>query len=207
MKVVLVNPPQTLPVKSVGVLEARIHPPLSLLYLAAVLEKRGVEVRIIDALVLGDGTLFRDGDSLHFGARWPALKQKIAELEPDIVGITNPFTSQLKNALATACLVKEISPAIPVIVGGPHVVVSPHDFLSDGFINVVVMGEGELILPELVNYYGGAGIDLADIKGIAFRNSQGEVVINERASPVENLDRASLPVLSSSQSEGLFSGS
>lgn len=193
MKVVLVNPPQTLPVKSVGVLEARIHPPLSLLYLAAVLDKRGVEVRIIDALVLGDGALFREGDSLHFGARWPTLKQKIAELGPDIVGITSPFTSQLRNTLATARLVKEINPAVPVIVGGPHAVVSPGDFLVDKAIDVVVMGEGELVLPELVGYYGGAGSDLANFKGIAYRNEKGDVVINERAVPIEDLDTLPYP--------------
>ena len=81
MKVVLVNPPQTLPAKSVGVLEARAHPPLSLLYLAAVLEKGGVEVKIVDALVTGEELLFHEGDRLHFGARWQVLKQSLARTE------------------------------------------------------------------------------------------------------------------------------
>jgi anaerobic magnesium-protoporphyrin IX monomethyl ester cyclase len=193
MKVVLINPPQTLPVKSVGVLEARIHPPLSLLYLAAVLEKKGIVVSIIDALVLEGGALFREGDSLHFGARWPLLKQKIAEIQPDIVGITSPFTSQLRNALATAQLVKETNPGIPVIVGGPHAVVSPADFLAENTVDVVVMGEGEFILPELVGYYGGVGPHLTDIRGIAYRNKRGEIVVNERAMPIENLDELPYP--------------
>ncbi len=193
MKVVLVNPPQTLPAKSVGVLEARIHPPLSLLYLAAVLEKKGIEISIVDALVLGEGALFREGDSLHFGARWPLLKEKIAELEPDIVGITSPFTSQLKSALAVARLVREINPEIPVIAGGPHAVVSPGDFLAEKTIDVVVMGEGELILPELVSHYAGSGSGLAGIRGIAFRNEKDEITVNEPAVPIENLDELPYP--------------
>lgn len=194
MKVLLVNPPQTLPAKTVGVLEARTHPPLSLLYLAAVLEERGIEVKIVDSLVLGEELLYRDGDNLHFGAPWQILQQKISELKPELVGITNPFTSQLKNAIVVADLVKEISPHIPVIAGGPHAAVSPGDFLSETNVDVVVMGEGELILPEVVNYFGGDGKDLRDIKGIAFRNGgQGDIVVNPRADPVEELDDLPFP--------------
>jgi anaerobic magnesium-protoporphyrin IX monomethyl ester cyclase len=193
MKVVLVNPPQTLPAKSVGVLEARAHPPLSLLYLAAVLEKSGVEVSIVDALVTGEELLFREGDWLHFGAPWKILKQIIADLKPDIVGITSPFTSQLRNALKMADIVKEINPKIPVIAGGPHAAVSPNDFLVDTSIDVVALGEGENILPELVSHYAGSGKALDKIKGIAFRNSRGEIAVNERARAIDNLDELPLP--------------
>lgn len=194
MRVVLVNPPQTLPAKMVGVLEARTHPPLSLLYLAAVLEERGIEVKIVDSLVLAKELLYRDGDSLHFGAPWQILQQKISELKPELVGITNPFTSQLKNAIAVANLVKETNPHIPVIVGGPHATVSPRDFLSETNVDIVVMGEGELILPEVVNYFGGDGKHPRDIKGIAFRRGgRGDIVVNQRAAPVEELDDLPFP--------------
>ncbi len=193
MKVVLVNPPQTLPAKSVGVLEARAHPPLSLLYLAAVVEKTGVEVSIVDALVLGEELLFKEGEYLHFGAPWQDLCQAIADLQPDIVGITSPFTSQLRNALKTADLVKEINPDIPVIVGGPHAAVAPADFLVDSNIDVVAIGEGETILPELLRHYEGNGKNLGKIKGIAFRDQQGNIVVNERARAIDNLDEIPLP--------------
>jgi anaerobic magnesium-protoporphyrin IX monomethyl ester cyclase len=193
MKVVLVNPPQTLPAKSVGVLEARAHPPLSLLYLAAVVEKMGVEVCIVDALVTGEELLFHEGEYLHFGAPWPTLRRIIADLKPDIVGITSPFTSQLGNALKTADLIKDIGPDIPVIVGGPHAAVSPNDFLADTNIDVVAIGEGETILPELVRHYQGSGQDLGKIKGIAYRNPRGEIVVNERAIAIDNLDEIPLP--------------
>lgn len=194
MKVVLVNPPQTIPVKTVGVLEARTHPPLGLLYLAAILEKRGIEAKIVDSLVLVKDPINHEGDRLHFGAPWQTLRQEISQLKPELVGIGNPFTSQLRNTIITAELVKEINPHIPVIVGGPHASVSPGDFLLGSKIDVVVMGEGELILPELVNHFSGDGQDLRDIKGIAFRNGEGsDIIVNQRAEPVAKLDDLPLP--------------
>ncbi len=194
MKVVLINPPQTLPTKIVGVLEPRVHPPLSLLYLAAVLRKRGIEVKIVDSLILGKELIYREGNSLHFGAPWWILQRRIRELKPDLVGITNPFTSQFRNAIVTADLVKEIDPHILVVVGGPHASVSPTDFLSGTSVDVVVMGEGELVLPEVVNRFAEGGKDLRDIKGIAFRDSeQSNIVINQRDGPVEKLDELPLP--------------
>lgn len=194
MKVVLINPPQTLPTKAIGVLEARIHPPLSLLYLAAVMGKRGIEVEIVDSLVLGKEILHYEGDSLHLGAPWQVLRQKVSELKPELVGITNPFTSQFKNAIVAADLVKEIDPHIPVIVGGPHASVSPKDFLSRTNVDVLVMGEGELILPEVVNHFAEGGKDLREIRGIAFRDRHGrDIVVNQRDAPVEKLDELPVP--------------
>jgi len=110
------------------------------------------------------------------------------------VGITNPFSCQLKNTLLVADLVKEINRHIPVVVGGPHASASPGDFFSGTSVDVVVMGEGESILPEVVEHFGGDGKGLHDIRGIAFRNGgQDGITINERAEPVEELDSLPFP--------------
>ena len=104
-------------------------PPLSLLYLASVLEKVGRSVKIID-------------DNLHeLGAK--KVAERVSKYNPLVVGIT-AATAVVKTALKYIEEIKHRLPNTLTVIGGPHVSFMPVETLeSCPTLDVVVMGEGE----------------------------------------------------------------
>jgi len=124
MKVLLINPPRTY---YSGSEPPAGNLPLSLLHIAAVLEKAGYKTEILDALIT-DVSFRKIGDVTEVGMPYGRIMEEIRRRKPDIVGITNPFTCQVENAVRVANVVKDIDPSILTVVGGPHVTVVPVEF-------------------------------------------------------------------------------
>jgi radical SAM superfamily enzyme YgiQ (UPF0313 family) len=94
-------------------------------------------------------------------------------LSSDLVGISTT-TSTAVRAYRYAQRVRDAG--VPVIMGGPHVTFMAAEALD--FCDYVVRNEGEETLVELVAYLQGNGA-LEDIKGLSYRNADGQVVHNE----------------------------
>lgn len=166
MKVLLINPPcdATNPVF-----------PFGLAWIAAVLEKAGVDVKAIDAWA----------ERLKF----EQLKEKIVSLKPNIIGITM-MSPILISAMKTVDIAKRAAPQATVVVGGSHPSSLPKECLEDNpNIDVVVIGEGEYTLLELVETLRNGG-DLEHVEGIAYVQS-GSVTFTNPREPIGDLD--SLP--------------
>lgn len=149
-------------------------PTLGLAYIAAVLEKGGHEVRIID------------------GMAEITSAEKIAGIceSFDIVGITSiTFLALLSCGVAKA--VREHNKNIPVIMGGPHASVLPEEVLQDKNVDYVVIGEGENTFLELVEALEAKG-SIENIKGIGYRKD-GKVILTQNRPIQENLDQMPLP--------------
>ncbi|MBN2109726.1 MAG: TIGR04013 family B12-binding domain/radical SAM domain-containing protein [Methanosarcinaceae archaeon] len=71
------------------------------------------------------------------------------------------------------------------IAGGPHPSGAPEETLH--YFDYVVIGEGEATLPELVTALGSGG-DVTGIKGIAYKDANGNAVFTETRENVD-LDR------------------
>jgi anaerobic magnesium-protoporphyrin IX monomethyl ester cyclase len=193
MRTLLVRPPiysKTLEYPS----GPRFGLPLSLLYLAAYLEKQHRQVAIYDALVDFEWKdVARDQEgNYHIGAAWPKLLEKILAHEPDIVGITNPFSDMADYTIRVAAEIKAARPGVMTVVGGPHATSCPQSFLSrDDSVDYVVRGEGELTLARLVEARS-RGQDGHDIPGMTFEDADG-IHSNPAAPFIENLDDLPLP--------------
>src|SRR3989338_167903 len=93
-------------------------PPPGAAYIAAVLEREGYEVGILDAFVEGwfrkavpleDDPQNVPSDAIErVGLTFKEIAERIKEFKPDVVGVTNLFTCQRKNAHAVCRTVKEI---------------------------------------------------------------------------------------------------
>lgn len=169
--------------------------PLGLLYVAATLLKAGHEVRLYDAIVEAGEKHWgkeRSDGALHMGASWEEIKRTVTEFRPDIVGISNQYTSQVPNALRVADIVKEVNRNILVIVGGPHASVMPSTFINARrSVDYAVIGEGEITMVELLGCIASKG-DRRWVKGIAyFENAQ--LVMTEKRPPIGDLDSLPLP--------------
>src|SRR3989344_8492079 len=167
-KVLLINPPylqRTRRKKDVNIVL-----PLSLAYIAAVLEKNEYEVRIIDSAAEGDIKKVDEG-MYHVGLSFNELKEKIKQESPDVIGVSCPFPIRTKFVIDTAKIIKEISPKIKVFIGGIHPSVNYEDFLKTGYIDYVLIAEAELTTLDLVNHIENNNPNLLDIDGIAYMDN------------------------------------
>jgi magnesium-protoporphyrin IX monomethyl ester (oxidative) cyclase len=162
-----------------------------LLYIAAVLDKAEYTVEILDAF-MSDFKSQKNGDTITVGMAFNQIETEIRRQNPDIVGISGPFTSQIGNTLKVSELVKKINPNILTVVGGPHVSTIPKEFLEEAkTVDIVVIGEGEYTLLEIVEHIEGKK-SLSSILGIAYRKN-GYVIINDNRPFLDHLDELPYP--------------
>jgi radical SAM superfamily enzyme YgiQ (UPF0313 family) len=152
--------------------------PLGLLYLAGYLRDQGHAVAIFD------GT-FQPGASTFE----PTLHQET----PGIVGITALLPTK-HSALNLAQLAKNCGAT--VILGGPDPTRTPREYLAYPQVDIVVHHEGEETLAALLTLHDKDQLNaenLQDELGVAFKNSEGQPVVNPPRPFIQNLDDLPLP--------------
>jgi radical SAM superfamily enzyme YgiQ (UPF0313 family) len=120
--------------------------------MAAVLEENNIDVEIIDAAALE--------------MRWETLETEIKRISPDLVAIT-ALTPTIAKALQTAELAKKTCPQATVVLGGYHPTFNYQEMLAKDYVDIVVMGEGEITLLDLVETLDEGG-NLKNVQGIAY---------------------------------------
>jgi len=189
MNVCLINPPQILN-RSLGLPD--IFQPLGLLYIAACLEKKYC-VSIIDTPSEGLQSIKKIKGQYYLGLTFEEIEKRIRGLEPDVVGITVPFTVNLESAIQVASMVKLIDKKIITILGGIHPTACPAETLAFGCVDFVVIGEGEDTIQELlrafINY---SNENLRNIPGIGFKY-KNDIVLNSPRDSIKNVDLLPFP--------------
>lgn len=167
-------------------------PPLGLAYIAAVLDRRGIEVKIVDCLMEGwhDRVDIHD-NVIRVGLPFDKIEQIIADFRPDIVGVNNLFTKQRNNAHKIYELAKKVDSGITTIAGGAHPTVLPKLVLADANVDFVVLGEGENTMLDIVDVLEGKK-EVNNLDGAGFRLG-GEIKINPKTRFIENLDDIPFP--------------
>lgn len=160
--VLLVNPKET-----GAFFEAM--PPLGLAYIAANLEKRAYSVKIVD-----------------FEVEEKGLSYWLNKWQPKYVGISGTTHTRFES-FRLASETKRFNPEIVVIYGGVHATFTASDTLIHiKDIDYIVRGEGEEILPELIDALNGKK-NVDTVKGISYRTGEG-IKENPAAPRVEPLD-------------------
>ena len=112
-KVMLIQPPCTISKEYTK----EIQPPLGLAYIAACIEK-DYEVRILDAACEGWYTeQIMDNGLITYGLSFEQIKERIAEFNPDIVGVSCLFSMQHENAHQVCRSAKEVNKDIITVMG------------------------------------------------------------------------------------------
>ncbi|RLG82947.1 MAG: B12-binding domain-containing radical SAM protein [Thermoprotei archaeon] len=156
-------------------------PPLGLAYIAAVLEKFGHKVKIIDTPTL-------EIDSREW-------INEVKSWKPDVVGISILTPTAPKGYMAAKLAKEELGEDTIVIAGGPHTTYMYAEALNNN-MDIVVRGEGEYTTLELVNALEKHGLNkgvLTKIKGIAFKDDNGEVIVTSSRPFIEDLDELPWP--------------
>lgn len=95
--------------------------------------------------------------------------------KPDLVGLSIHSTSAFPFGVEIANTIRKIIPEIIIIAGGLHPSIEPERTIIDMHADIVVRGEGELILNELVEVIN-SGKDLSTVKGISYKNEHGKII-------------------------------
>lgn len=166
MRIALVNPPQ---------FSKYAQPPMGLATIAAVLEREGYQVSLLDA---------------------NALKLKTEDIFPyvadaDVVGLT-AMTPTIGSAVSIAYHLKQAKPNLTIVLGGAHGTLLPEETLAGApQVDVVVRGEGEQTIIDLLHTLENKQ-PLADVPGISYRKNGKTVSTPARLTDV---DLDSLPFL------------
>jgi anaerobic magnesium-protoporphyrin IX monomethyl ester cyclase len=145
--------------------------PLGMQMLAAVLEKSGCEVRLLDA------------NALRRKMTTPDIVRIAAEQRPDAIGITL-LTPLAKEAYRLASALR--ATGAKLLAGGPHATLLPEEPLAHGF-DAAVVGEGEPTIVEAVRALRGE-IPMDSVQGLVYRAPDGAVRHNPPRPPVADLD-------------------
>ena len=167
--------------------------PLGIAYIAGMLEREKFDVQILDAFIEGwDQETRINEEKILVGLTSDQIKEIIASVNPDVVGITSMFTSQRKNAHRVAQLVKEVDEKIVVIFGGAHPTSATESVLEDSCVDVAVLGEGDNVIVRLIRCIE-ADEDLRQLDGVAFRDVAANPVVIQKTTQVEDLDELPFP--------------
>jgi anaerobic magnesium-protoporphyrin IX monomethyl ester cyclase len=133
------------------------YPPLGILYISSYLKSRGFEVSVFD-------TTF---------SRFEQFTAYVKRERPPVVGIYTNLMTKF-NVLKMIPVCKKVG--AKVILGGPEPAYYAKEYLEYG-ADVVVRGEGELTLDELLPHLAQKGMaDLSTINGIAYQDGTGQLV-------------------------------
>lgn len=134
--------------------------------LSSVLKKRLHEVKLIHL-----------NESLGFPLDIEKIKKTILNYQPDLMGIS-VNTNQFLIGVEIAKFVKEeVDKSIPILFGGVHPTLNPEQTLNYDFIDMVIVGEGEEAILELVEKLKNKE-DISQIKNL-WSKKDGKIIKNK----------------------------
>lgn len=164
----------------------RPYIPLGLLSLAAMLEREGHRPEVIDL-----NRLINQGKIDPIKCLGVQAAVFLRDCEPDIVGFATMCDSYHLTLEIAACY-RDLAPQSLIVLGGPQASATDVQTLkSFPCIDVIVRGEGEQTILEMVRTFIGHG-NFSRVPGITFRNDD-KIQRNVDARILANLDSLPIP--------------
>ena len=160
------------------------HPPLGILYLGGYLRKyypSKINLKLTDGALLGRQQTVRE----------------VLQFQPDILGIS----ALTPNSLGGYYLANQVKKALPktfIVFGGVHASALPEEVYRLCKTDLVVVGEGEQTLLEIVKAYEAKRKDFFEkkdffeIPGLAIKKS-GKIFRTSPRKFIQNLDKLAFP--------------
>jgi anaerobic magnesium-protoporphyrin IX monomethyl ester cyclase len=175
-KILFIEPPKA----DWFVMGEYLPPPYGIIQLAAYLEKEAsdIEIKILDC------------NALHID--WEGLETDIESFQPDITACSSLATCNTYVVARTLQTAKKVKPDTLTITGGQHFTATAQESMGKyPEIDVVVRGEGEQTLAELVKNSEKRSA-FSKTTGISYREKQ-QIIHNSPRQLIENLDDLPFP--------------
>ncbi|MFC1590154.1 B12-binding domain-containing radical SAM protein [Candidatus Omnitrophota bacterium] len=123
---------------------------------------------------------------------WGGLADEILTTGPDLIGITCYSSSM--NSVKLLCENIKRRANVPIILGGIHPTSLPVHSLKYTKADMVVVGEGETTLTELLRICPDGGQSrLNKIEGLAYKTPDGGIIVNKARGNIDDLDSLPFP--------------
>ncbi len=175
-RILLINPAFQQGIRAIA--QTTVGPPLGLAYIAAVLEREGYDVDILDA------------NALNLDMK--EIRDRAGEYAPDFIGFTatTPTVDLVHDAASS---VKEVLPGVKALAGGAHVTCLPGETLDRyPAFDYLFLGEAEKTIVDFLKRVDDEDA-LKEVRGIAFKDSCGDKNITGPAEWIRDLDSVPLP--------------
>lgn len=176
--ILFINPPSAFEAYSSTKVEVfrQIFPLLSFMSLGATLRENGFNPAVLDL-----------GIENH---PYKLLAKILKELRPRFVGITSTTPLFFEVAEIARISREALGRDVKIIYGGSHPTALPEESLNNSEIDIVVVGEGEQMLLEMIQ-----GKKLSDINGIFYKDD-GKIFSTSPREFIDDLDSLPFPDIS-----------
>lgn len=168
MNILLVNPP-------IRLTDKPRHIPHGLAILAAIIRKN-----------FKHSIRFVDWNAHRYSEEQFKQQVQIAECDIALIGGLIPA---YKYLIKIADIIKQYHPECLVVAGGSAAMSVPELLLHNSTVDLICTGEGEITIQKLLTAFEKTKKpDLANIPGIAYKDQQKKIVVNQPEPLVSNLD-------------------
>ncbi len=171
----------------------RAQPGLGMMYLGAVLERRGHEVFLRDFAAEGyERQVQIDERMLLIGESEEDISAYLKDIRPDYVGISILFSNLASSAHTIASLSKRAFPDVPVIIGGNHVNAKAEEMMAENpAVDFAMIRECDFTFADLIDRLQSGG-GFRDVPGIVYREG-GRIIRNRTTTMVSRMDDLPFP--------------
>lgn len=157
-----------------------VHSNLALKYLKASLENNSGDYEaVICEYTINDNLL--------------SILTSLYETNADIYAFSC-YIWNIEQILKTCENLKKLKPKALIILGGPEVSYDAKKVLENNdFIDFIISGEGENSLPQLINTILKKSDDYTEIEGLAYKNQNGNICLNEVFCVIDDLSTVTSP--------------
>ena len=119
------------------------------------------------------------------------LKKQIKNASPRVIGFSvNSYT--FRSSLRWAKFIKKEFPHITLIFGGVHPTIRPLECISNPFVDMICIGEGEYSVLECLDYLDNGELPYG-VRGIWYKDKGGHIIKNHLRPFVKDLDILPFP--------------
>jgi radical SAM superfamily enzyme YgiQ (UPF0313 family) len=149
--------------------ERDMYPPFGIMYVADALLQQGYQVELWHETEEGIDEFVR----------------RVEQARPLWVGFSTITGPQLASTIKATQRVHALG--IPTVWGGVHATIMPGEVLQEDYVDFVVVNEGEVTAQEFTHELRHGG-NWAKIFGLAWKDEQGQPVVNPERPFIQNLD-------------------
>ena len=170
--------------------------PIGLAYIVGAI-KDLAEIEVIDPIAyrpnISEVTPYKNGTSIL--GLTPIKTIGLIKNKPDICLISSMFSMEWPLARDLINLVKQRYPECLIIAGGEHFSALPKYSLLNSSLDIVVMGEGEVVIREIIKTVKANGLsNYKEIEGTVVKCSKsGEIIIYNKQERIRNIDTINIP--------------
>ena len=151
-----------------------VHTNLALKYLEVCLKKHAQRCEIVQKeYTINDNLL--------------SILASVYEIKAEVYAFSS-YIWNIEQTLQICENIKKLKPEAVIILGGPEVSYDPQEVMEKNtFIDFIISGEGEEALPKLINMLSNNLDNYSAIKGLTYRNQNGNITLTQGFCIIDDL--------------------